>query len=137
MEIKDYTDYDEEEILRLYSSVHWTAYTDHPDALRMGFAHSLRILAAYEGTELLGLIRVVGDGQTVVLIQDLLVFPEHQRKGVGSSLLRAILEQYSAVRQIQLATDNTQKNLTFYRSMGFVPMTELGCVGLAYERTLV
>ena len=48
MTIKDYTEYKEAEILRLYAEVGWTAYTDAPDTLRKGFENSLLTLAAYE-----------------------------------------------------------------------------------------
>src|SRR5699024_7342854 len=75
MEIKEYLSYDEKEILALYESVGWTAYTENPAALRLGFAHSLLTLAAYEGERLLGLVRTVGDGHTIVFIQDILVHP--------------------------------------------------------------
>lgn len=60
MEIRAYQTYNEGEILSLYTSVGWTAYTDHPEVLRKGFDHSLLTLAAYEGEQLLGIIRVVG-----------------------------------------------------------------------------
>ena len=129
MEIKDYRVYNEEQILQLYKSVGWSAYTEYPDALRKGFDNSLLTLAAYDGEELMGIIRTVGDGYTVVFIQDLLVFPEHQRKGVGTALLKAILDRYSHVRQIQLATDNTSTTVGFYRSMGFRELSEIGCCG--------
>lgn len=66
MTIKDYTEYKEAEILRLYAEVGWTAYTDAPDTLRKGFENSLLTLAAYEGTTLLGLVRAVGDGHTII-----------------------------------------------------------------------
>lgn len=55
MEIKEYLSYDEKEILALYESVGWTAYTENPAALRLGFAHSLLTLAAYEGNVCWGL----------------------------------------------------------------------------------
>lgn len=129
MEIKEYREYCEDEILRLYASVGWTAYTEQPEALRRGFDRSLLTLAAYEGAELLGLIRVVGDGQTIVFVQDLLVFPEYQRKGIGSALLRAVLKRYENVRQIEIATDDTPKTKAFYRSMGFRELSEIGCCG--------
>lgn len=129
MEIREYTVYNEPEILRLYKSVGWTAYTDHPDVLRQGFENSMLILAAYEGEQLLGVIRTVGDGYTIVFVQDLLVFPEHQRKGIGTALLQAVLDRYSHVRQIELATDNTEKTIAFYKSMGFREMSEIGCCG--------
>ena len=34
MEIREYKTYNEQEILRLYASVGWTAYTVHPEVLR-------------------------------------------------------------------------------------------------------
>ena len=129
MEIREYSTYNEKEILELYASVGWTAYTKHPDVLRKGFENSMLTLAAYEEEQLVGIIRTVGDGYTIVFVQDILVFPEHQRKGVGSALLQAILDRYSHVRQIELATDNTEKTVAFYRSMGFKEMSEIGCCG--------
>lgn len=113
MEIREYKTYNEPEILRLYASVGWTAYTDHPEALRQGFENSMLTLAAYEGDQLLGIIRAVGDGHTIVFVQDILVFPEHQRKGIDSALLQAVLDRYSHVRQIELATDIHRKPLLF------------------------
>lgn len=129
MEIREYTIYNEKEILALYASVGWTAYTDHPETLKRGFEKSLLTLAAYEGDALLGLIRLVGDGETVIFIQDLLVCPEHQRRGVGTALVKAVLNRFSHVRQIELATDDTEKTKAFYRSCGFLPMKEIGCCG--------
>ena len=129
MEISEYKIFNEAEILRLYASVGWTAYTDQPEVLRKGFENSMLTLAAYEDDQLLGIIRAVGDGHTIVFVQDILVFPEHQRKGVGSALLQAILDRYSHVRQILLATDNTPKTIAFYKSMGFREMSEIGCCG--------
>ena len=129
MEIREYKTYNEEEILRLYTAVGWTAYTQDPSALRRGYEHSLLVLGAYEGEELLGIIRAVGDGATIVFVQDILVYPEQQRKGVGSALLQAVLDRYSAVRQIELVTDNTEKTVAFYKSMGFSELSELGCRG--------
>ncbi len=129
MKIIEYASYNEQEILSLYSSVGWTAYTEHPDTLRRGFENSLLILAAYEDEQLAGIIRAVGDGHTVVFVQDILVFPDFQRKGIGSALLRAVLDRYSHVRQIELTTDNTEKTVAFYKSLGFSEFSEIGCFG--------
>ena len=134
MDIKEYTTYNGQEILDLYASVGWTAYTSHPEVLHKGFENSMLTLAAYEGDQLLGIIRVVGDGHTIVFVQDILVFPEHQRKGIGSALLQAILDRYSHVRQIELVTDNTPKTIAFYKAMGFREMSEIGCCGFMNVR---
>lgn len=129
MEIKEYLTYHEDEILHLYASVGWTAYTDYPEVLRRGFENSLLTLAAYEGEQLLGIIRIVGDGCTVIFIQDLLVDPAHHRKGIGSRLLQAVLQRFRHVRQIELAAANAPETIAFYNANGFREMSELGCRG--------
>lgn len=134
MVIKEYTTYKEDEILSLYASVGWSAYTDHPETLKKGFENSMLTLAAYEGEQLLGIIRTVGDGQTIVFIQDILVFPDYHRKGIGSALMRAVLDRYGHVRQIKLTTDSTPETIGFYTSMGF---RELGCCTLDYWENIV
>jgi GNAT superfamily N-acetyltransferase len=129
MIIREYNDYKDEEILGLYTDAGWIAYTKDSDTLRKGYENSLLILAAYEGDELQGIIRVVGDGHTIVFVQDILVYKRYQRQGVGTALLKAVLERYSNVRQIELVTDNTEKTVAFYRSAGFRPLSEFGCCG--------
>ena len=129
MIIREYKEYNEDEILRLYTSAGWTAYTQNPAALRHGYEHSLLVLAAYESDELLGVIRAVGDGYTVVFIQDILVFPGKRRQGVGTALLKALLARYPDVRQIELTTDNRPETVAFYRALGFSEFSELGCCG--------
>lgn len=129
MEIREYINYNADEILNLYTEVGWTAYTENMSALEQGYRNSLLVLAAYENDELLGIVRVVGDGFTIIFIQDLLVYPKKQRHGVGTALLKAVLNRYSAVRQIELATDNTPQTVSFYKSLGFSEFSEIGCCG--------
>lgn len=129
MEIKEYRSYKEAEIRRLYTEVGWTAYTENMSVLEQGYKNSLLVLAAYENDELLGIIRIVGDGFTIIFVQDILVFPREQRKGVGTALMKAVLDRYPDVRQIELATDNTSKTVAFYKSLGFTELSEMGCCG--------
>ena len=129
MEIREYRKFNADEILSLYTQVGWTAYTNDMVSLEQGYKNSLLILAAYENNELLGIIRAVGDGFTVIFVQDILVYPQKQRQGIGTALLKAVLDRYSNVRQIQLATDNTPKTTAFYRSLGFKDFSEIGCCG--------
>lgn len=129
MKIKEYTEFKKDEIWQLYTQVGWTAYTENMTALEQGYKNSLLVLAAYENEELLGIVRVVGDGATIILVQDLLVSLKKQRQGIGTSLLKVVLERYADVRQIQLVTDNTPKTVAFYQSLGFVELEKLGCCG--------
>jgi len=129
MIIKEYDVYNDNEILSLYESVGWTAYTENPDVLKKGFRNLLLTLGAYEDEKLLGLIRCVGDGATIVFVQDILVFPEYQRRGIGTALLQTILDRYGHVRQIELCTDDAPETIAFYKSMGLAEMSEIGCRG--------
>lgn len=129
MLIKEYSQIDPDEILSLYSSVGWTAYTDNPDSLLRGIRNSLLTLAAFDKDRLLGLIRCVGDGETIIYVQDILVYPEFQRRGIGSALLRELPGRFPSVRQIVLSTDKEDRTMEFYKSMGFESLDNIGCCG--------
>ncbi|MBQ8264151.1 MAG: GNAT family N-acetyltransferase [Oscillospiraceae bacterium] len=129
MLIEEYSQIDPYEILSLYSSVGWTAYTDNPDSLLRGIRNSLLTLAAFDKDRLLGLIRCVGDGETIIYVQDILVYPEFQRRGIGSALARELLGRFPNVRQIVLSTDKEERTMEFYKSMGFESLENIGCRG--------
>ena len=123
-----------EEVLKLYQRVNWIAYTQDPETLKKAFENSALVLGAFQDNQLVGLIRTVGDQQTIMVIQDVLVHPEYQRQRIGTALIQEILQRYSHVRQIQLCTDNTEKTKAFYTSLGFIPYESLHCVGFMTKR---
>lgn len=125
--VKEYSKYNEEEILNLYQSVGWVNYVNEPEMLKNAYANSLKIFGAYEGEKLLGIIRVVGDGHSIVYIQDIIVLPEYQRHGIGTALLKRVLDIYAYVYQKILLTDNTERSIQFYKSLGFQMDTETEC----------
>lgn len=127
MEIRRYTTYHEAEVLSLYRSVGWTVYADNPAMVKAAFAGSLLVLGAFVQDELIGLIRAVGDGASILYIQDILVAPEYQRKGVGRRLLQAMLAQYPSIYQTVLMTDNIPERAAFYRACGFKAVADMGC----------
>lgn len=127
--IKEYKNYNADEILNLYGSVGWCSYTNRPEMLEHAFANSLKIFSAHDGEKLIGIIRAVGDGCSIVFIQDILVLPAYQRLGIGKKLVETMLECYPEVYQIELATDNTEKTTAFYKACGFLPYSEMGCEG--------
>ena len=119
-------------VLDLYASVGWSNYTNRPQQLEQAFHQSLFVIAAYDEDKLVGLIRAVGDGLTIVFIQDLLVYPHYQRQGIGRSLLQEPLERFKDVYQIQLATEQSDKNLAFYQELGFRRQEDFDCTGMIY-----
>lgn len=125
---KPYTQYNEEEILKLYDSVGWTSYTRRPEMMRNAYEHSLYVLGAYDGEQLVGIIRVIGDGYSIIYIQDIIVLPSYQRKGIGAQLLKDVLNHYPDVYQKVLLTENEEKTVKFYESVGFTADYNNGCV---------
>ena len=132
--ISEYLTYDHEEILPLYRSVGWSNYYNHPEMLKKAYANSLLILGAYTDDQLIGIIRAVGDGASVVFVQDLLVHPDFQRKGIGTKLLLHLLERFPDVYQISLMTDDTPKTTAFYKSLGLIRLDEMGCCAFMLHR---
>lgn len=125
--LKEYTGYNEEEILGLYARLGWTNYTDNPEMLRNAYLNSLKIYGAYVDDKLVGIIRAVGDGFSVLFIQDLLVHPDFQRNGIGTLLLKRMLKEYENVYQMHLITEDSEKTISFYKSLGFTDNSDVNC----------
>jgi len=129
MEIKiiPYTTYLEKEVLPLYQSVGWENYTNDPEKLHQSFEHSLIILGAYSQDRLIGILRAVGDGYSILYIQDILVIPEFQHQGVGSALYEELFKRYPQVYQTALMTDAEMRNKAFYEKLGFKEVPTISC----------
>ena len=121
-----------EDVLHLYQAVGWTNYTHQPQMLEQALSHSLAIYVALDGDAVVGLIRLVGDGFSSVLVQDLIVLPIYQRQGIGGALIKEALEDYKDAYQVQLVTDQTERTLGFYRSMGFEILSIYNCIGMTW-----
>ena len=121
-----------EDVLHLYQAVGWTNYTHQPQMLEQSLSHSLAIYLALDGEAIVGLVRLVGDGFSSVFVQDLIGLPSYQRQGIGNALVKEALGDYKDAYQIQLVTDQTEKNLEFYRSLGFETLSTYDCTGMIW-----
>ena len=121
-----------EDVLHLYQAVGWTNYTHQPQMLEQALSHSLTTYLARDGEEIVGLVRLVGDGFSSVFVQDLIVLPSYQRQGIGSNLMKEALADYKDAYQIQLVTERTEKTLGFYRSLGFETLSTYDCTGMIW-----
>ena len=119
-----------DDVLHLYQAVGWTNYTNQPQMLEQALPHSLATYLARDGEKIVGLVRLVGDGFSSVFVQDLIVLPSYQRQGIGSNLMKEALADYKDAYQIQLVTEETEKTLGFYRSLGFETLSSFQCTGM-------
>ena len=121
-----------DDVLPLYQAVDWTNYTNQPQMLEKALSHSLATYLARDGEKIVGLVRLVGDGFSSVFVQDLIVLPSYQRQGIGSNLMKEALADYKGAYQVQLATDESEKTLAFYRSLGFETLSTYDCTGMIW-----
>lgn len=112
--------FNREEIFELYKDAGWTNYLEDMSKLIETAESSLFCLSAWCEDKLVGLIRIVGDGLSIIYIQDILVMSAYKRKGIGSELLDHVLEKYKNVRQKVLLTDESKETRGFYEANGFV-----------------
>jgi GNAT superfamily N-acetyltransferase len=110
---------DKSDLEKLYSSVGWAAYTKNLEVLEQAINHSLQVISAWNEDELVGLIRVIGDGFTMIYVQDILVHPDYQDKKIGTELMTKILDNYPEVRQKVLLTEDAPDVRHFYEKFGF------------------
>ena len=127
MKLKQITNININDILNLYIDADWKNYINNIDMLTNAYNNSLYILGAYDNNKLVGIIRVVGDGYSIIYIQDIIVLNKYQRKGIGTKLIQNVLEKYKNVYQKVLLTDNQPKTVNFYKSLGFYKSLDLNC----------
>ncbi|WP_337089689.1 GNAT family N-acetyltransferase [Leuconostoc pseudomesenteroides] len=109
----------ENDLTKLYNSVGWFAYTNTRVNLLAAVANSLMVVSAWADNQLVGLVRVVGDGETIIFIQDILVDPKFQSQQVGTELMNRVLNMYPNVRQKVLLTEEAPDVRHFYEKFGF------------------
>ena len=127
MKLKEIKEINIDEILNLYIDAKWQNYVNNKDMLINAMKNSLYILGAYDNDELIGLIRVIGDGYSIIYIQDIIILNKYQRKGIGTKLITSVLNKYKNVYQKVLLTDNKPKTISFYKSLGFYEACDLNC----------
>lgn len=98
-------------VLQLQELVHSVCLEDVSySVLKNTMEHSLFTIGAFDGSTLVGIIRVIGDGHHFILIQDLLVHPSYQTTSIKDDLVKRVLNRYKEVDQIYMYTQDDTKN---------------------------
>ncbi|MDK2951797.1 MAG: hypothetical protein PWQ77_1462 [Kosmotogales bacterium] len=112
---------DIESLENLYNDAGFSFYTKDMKKLYNAIKKSLFVVSAWHDNVLVGLARAVGDGETILYIQDILVLKSYKRKRIGTASTEIIVKKYPHVRQKVLLTDDTAEMRYFYESLDFVP----------------
>jgi GNAT superfamily N-acetyltransferase len=102
----------------LYNDWSLPALTQTPLSLKQEFAHSV-ILKTSVNNRIIGSVRASAEGKTCK-IGRLIVHPDHQRRGIGSSLLTRIEQLHSDAHQFELFTGSKSlSNIRLYEGRGY------------------
>jgi len=119
-----------ESIKEIYRKESWNTYLKDDEKLIRVFNTSLYMLGAFDDSKLIGFIRCVGDGEHILLVQDLIVDPKYQKKGIGTFLFKTVMEKYAEARMFMVITDrNDIVDNKFYRSFNFKKLEERDMTG--------
>mgnify|MGYP001041620238 CR=1 FL=1 len=119
-----------ESVKDIYRKESWNSYLKDDEKLVKAFDNSLYILGAFDDNNLIGFVRCVGDGEHVLLVQDLIIDKEYQKRGIGSHLFKTIMKKYADVRMFLVITDlEDEVDNKFYQSFGFKKLADKYMVG--------
>lgn len=80
-------------------------------------------IACYDEEELVGFLAVVSNGVTDAYIQDVMVRPDYQGKGIGTELMERAIERLKAGRIYMISVIYGEEALRpFYEKFGFATM---------------
>ena len=75
--------------MALRQSVGWATFPD--EAVEKSLAATLFCVCAFDGGELVGMARVLGDGVICFYVGNVMVRPDRQSEGIGSDIMNEIM----------------------------------------------
>lgn len=120
-----YTDekkFTQQAVQELFLSVGWVS-GEYPSRLYKALQHSSTVLTAWDEGRLVGLVRVLDDGEMLAYMHYVLVHPDYQGQGIASTLVEMAKEKYSNFLYIEIMPEES-KNAAFYEKHGFQKMRD-------------
>jgi len=111
------------------SGVDWKAVSEtlkrvgmayyEPDVHKKAFKNSYITVFVHSGNQMVGFGRAISDGVLQAAIYDVAVIPEFQNKGIGTTIIKNILDRVSQCNVILYASPGKEE---FYRKLGLRKM---------------
>lgn len=121
-------------ILALYRAHGWIHATN-PGRLRTAIMRSSTSLVALEDDDVVvGFARALSDEAFAVYIADILVRPDRQRRGIGSTLFTALLERYPIDTYHHQVLVSERGAEGFYRRHGLTAVSAYGLTAFIRSR---
>ena len=106
-----------QQVSDLFLCVRWVV-GKYPNRLYKALMNSSRVISAWDGDCLVGLIRVMDDSELVCFINYVLVHPDYHGRGFAGHLLEMVKAAYKSYLYINVMIGDS-KNVAFYEKHGF------------------
>ncbi len=122
-----------DQLLQLFVGEWWTARRGPDDVRRMLAGSSLVVAVVDDDDRLVGFARAITDDTYLAVLLDVIVAPEYRHRGVGRSLVEALLAhpKVANVNSVELVCQPDV--ISFYERWGF--STEVGTSRLMRRTT--
>lgn len=105
-----------DQLLEIYRLNNWSS-AEKTDILYRALTNSHSLISAWVNDKLVGIANALSDGHLVVYYPHMLVHPEHQGKGIGTKMMKALQKIYGNFHQQILVADGNA--IEFYSKCGF------------------
>ena len=123
---KDTNLFTKEDVVELFKSVNWPE-ANYPDKLFSALQNSETVICAFDGDKLVGLIRLLDDGEIFAIIHFLLVNPAYQGMHIASDLVKLAKEKYKDIMYLKVVPLNEGAK-QFYLKQGFKEAHNADCL---------
>ena len=129
-DVKVVKSWPENDIVKLYKAGGWWKNSYDPSKIKYLIKGSFAFVVVIDKTnkKTIGMGRLISDGASDAYIQDVVVLPEYRDRGVGSMIIKALLD-YCLSKQVLwiglIAEPNQDKfysNLNFRVMKKYIPM---------------
>jgi ribosomal protein S18 acetylase RimI-like enzyme len=116
VEYKIKCDIDPKQISDLRKSVGWNGMLD---SYKKSLLNSYFYICCFNNNELIGFLDVVSNGITDAYIQDVIVKPSFQGKGIGKKLMDMAIEKLTQDGVHTISVLFNESNIGFYKKFNF------------------
>jgi len=107
----------QQEVQDLFLSVGWES-GQYPSRLHKALMNSSTVFTAWDGSRLVGLVRLLDDSEMMAYMHYVLVHPDYQGRRIAGTLIKKVKEKYKNYLYIEVMPEES-KNAAFYQKHGF------------------